>query len=1051
MRKLLLLLMAVVLAASQLSAQRTVTGKVTDDKGNPIPNASVIVKGTQTGTVTKPDGSYSLTVPATARMLVISAVDMESQEFNIGNQAAINVSLKPADRSLSEVIVVGYGTQKKKEVTGNLASVKGATISNKPVQSFDQALGGRAAGVQITIPNGVLNNPPVIRIRGTNSISLSSYPLIVLDGIPMFTGDASGTSAAGNALASINPNDIESIDIAKDAASAAIYGSRAANGVIYITTKKGRPGKARVNYDAWVGWTQTQRLPHLLNAQQYTDMKNEGLKNAGTYNATSNFFTLNTDASGNTIDTRWYDYVYRTGFSHNNNISVSGANEGTNYYFSFGYTSQEGIIKKNNFKKANILANIDQKAGKFLTVGGKIAFSNELNLAAASSGSLPGEAFATAGLGRVVLVNSPNVGPYLADGSYNINSGGLLGVMNNKTPQVGFYNPVASLDLNRQNSEANHLLGNVYLQLKPVNWITIKTVYGVDYLLVNNEQFASGKSGEGFVANSVGGSASSFYSQNKRWVWSNTAQFDKTIFIDHSVSLLAGTEQQYSNVVGYGLNRSIASDPFYTNIQGGWANIASTGLSIGENYLLSYFGRLQYNYKSKYFVSANIRRDGASQLGLNNKYGTFWGISAGWEITKEKFWESANLDKAFSSFKVRGSYGKVGNIGGLANYGTLSTYAAGLYGTNPSLVFSNAGNPDLTWETSTKTDVGISFGILKERITADIAYYKNNIDGLILAVQQPPSAGLPNAINTNVGTMYNKGYEVTINANLVSKRDFSWSTSFNLAHNKNLVTSLAPGLTQIITTSPAGAATSESVSITKPGYALGMIYVTRTAGVDPATGRRIFINAAGQKVYFDFSAPTTQRYKLADGTVYTAGIGLQDAQIYKNSDPKYFGGFDNTFRYKGFELNFLFTYQFGFYLYYGTNAGLHDQRYWNSSTDVLNRWQKPGDVTNIPRVVFGDNISNGSSYPLDVNVFKGDFIKLRTITLGYNLPKKIVDKVKLSNVRFYVSGQNLFINTDYPGPDPETSTNGNGTTNQGVDRNQVVNGRTITAGLNIAF
>lgn len=1052
MRKLFFL-WTVVFFTGQLWAQRTVSGKVTDDKNNPIANASVVVKGTTTGTATKNDGTYSLTVPANAKSLLFSSVNMTTIELVLGKDNVVNVTLTPEEKTMSEVVMTGYGTQRKKDLTGNIASIKGSTISNKPIQSFEQALGGRAAGVQIVIPNGVLNNPPVIRIRGTNSISLSSFPLIIIDGVPSFTGDGSGTSAAGNVLASINPNDIESIDIAKDAAASAIYGSRAANGIVFITTKKGKPGKARINYDAWVGWTKVQRLPDLLNAQQYTDMKNEGLVNAGTFNAATNAFAMSTDANGKPIDTRWYNYVYRTGFSHSNSVSVSGANDQTNYYLSLGYTAQEGIIQKNNFKRANILANLDQRVNKWLSIGGKTAFSNELNLAAASSGSLPGEAFATAGLGRVALVDAPNVGPYLNDGSYNVNGSGLVGVMNNKVGQVGFYNPVPSLDLNRQNSEANHFQGNVYIQVKPIAGLTLKTLYGVDYLVVDNDQFASGKTGEGFVANSVGGSATSTYQKNKRWIWDNTAQYDRTILNNHNISVLVGSEQQYTNSLGFGLNRTVASDPFYTNIQGGFANIftSNTAGNIGENYLLSYFGRLQYNYRNKYFFSGNVRRDGASQLGANSKYGTFWGLSLGWEAAKENFWTTAGLDKIFSSFKLRGSYGKVGNITGLSNYGTLSTYSAGLYAANAGLSFSNAGNPNLTWETSTKTDIGLNFGILRDRITGEITYYKNNIDGLILAVQQPPSAGLPNFINTNVGSMYNKGIEFTVNASVLNKKNFSWNTSFNITHNKNLVTALAPGLTQLIITTPAGAATSESVSITKPGYAIGMIYVTRTGGVDPATGKRIFINAAGRKVYFDLSAPTAAaRYKYDDGTNAPA-VGSQDAQIYKNTDPKLYGGFDNTVRYKSFELNFLFTYQLGFYVYYGTNAGLHDQRYWNNATDILNRWTKPGDNAKFPRPVNGDNISNGSSFPLDINVFKGDFVKLRSATLSFNMPKKIADKVNLSNIRFYVSGQNLIIMTKYPGPDPEVSTNGNGTTNASIDRNQVANGRTITVGLNIGF
>ncbi|MBL0336341.1 MAG: SusC/RagA family TonB-linked outer membrane protein [Chitinophagaceae bacterium] len=1047
MRKLFLLLCGFVFLAVQAQAQKTITGKVTDEKGNPIANVSVMVKGTTTGTATKADGTYSLAVPASARTLVFSYADMTPEEVTIGSQVMINSSLKAEDKSLSEVVVVGYGTQRKKDVTGTVATVKGAAVSNKPIQSFEQALGGRAAGVQITIPNGVLNNPPVIRIRGTNSLSLSSYPLIVVDGVPTFTGDASGSNAAGNALASINPNDIESIDIAKDAASSAIYGSRAANGVLFITTKKGKLGKARVTYDGWAGWTTVQRLPEVLNAQQYTDHKNLALVNAGTYNAASNAFYTSLNTDGSPIDTRWYDYVYRTGFSHSNNVSVAGATDATNYYFSMGYTSQQGIIKRNDFRRINVLGNVDQKINKYLSFGGKISFSNELNLAAASSGSLNGEAFNTAGLGRLAFLNSPNVSPYLPNGAYNINSSGLLGIGANKQGQVGLYNPAASLDLNRSNSENNHLQGNVYIQLKPTNWMTLRTVYGIDYLLTDNEIWSDGRTGEGFIANTFGGSAASSYSKNKRFVWTNTLTLDKS-WGKHTVSVLVGNEQQRSDNVGFGLSRTQVSDPFYTNLQGGFVQAPlAAGLGIGENYLLSGFASMKYNYKNKYFLSGNYRRDGASQLGANNKYGNFYGASLGWELTREGFWEKWKLDKAFSSFKLRASYGKVGNISGLGNYGTLSTYSAGLYGGFATLAFTNAGNPSLTWETSKKTDIGLNIGVLKDRFTVEFTWYKNNIDGLIIAVPQPPSAGLPNSINTNVGSMYNQGYELTLNANVVQGKNFTWTSSFNVSHNENRVTSLAPGVTRII----ASTSGLESPSITLPGYALGMLFVTRTAGVDPATGRRIFINAAGRQVFFDLSAPTAaQRYKYADGSI-APSVGSQDAVIYKNTDPHIYGGFDNTFRYKGFELNALITFQADFWVYYGSYAGLRDQRYWNNSTDVLRRWTKPGDVTDMPRPVFGDNISNGSSFPLDVNVFKGDFVKLRTVTLAYNVPKALVDKARFNSIRFYISGNNLAIKTKYPGPDPEVSSNGNGAINQGVDRNTVANGRQITVGLNIGF
>lgn len=1042
MRKLLLLTLFQALLVVGAWAQKTVTGKVTDNTGTPVANVSVQVKGSRTGTMTDANGSFAIAISAEAKILVFSAVDFTTVEETVGGRTVINVALAPQDKVLQDVIVVGYGTQRKKEVTGSIATVKGADLANKPVQSFEQALGGRAAGVQVTIPSGVLNAPPVLRIRGTNSISLSSYPLIVLDGVPMYSGDFSGTSAAGNILASINPNDIESVDIAKDAAASAIYGSRAANGVLFITTKKGKSGKAKVTLDSWVGFTNVFGLPDLLDAFEYTDHKNSALVNAGTFNATTNAFALTNGPDGNPINTNWYDYVYRRGVQHSNTVSVSGANDNTSYYFSAGYTDQEGIIKRNDYKRISLTMNVDQKVNKAISLGGKIQYSNEQNLAAVSSGSL-GDAFSTAGLGRVVLVTAPNISPYNNDGTYNY-SGALIGVMGNKQGQVGFNNPVIQLDNNRNNAEINHIIANAYLQVKPLKFLTLRSVFGIDYVLVDNEVYFSPISGEGFSSN---GSASSWFNKNKRWVWTNTAQFDQTFAEKHNVSVLAGIEQQKSDFVGYGLNRINVSDPAFTNIQGGWATPNTSGLGIGENYLYSEFGRVQYNYDRKYFVTANLRRDGASQLGANSKYGTFWGVSAGWEIANENFWTSAGLDKVFSSFKIRGSHGRVGNISGLGNFASLSTFGSGLYGGNATVVFNQAGNSNLGWETSTKTDIGINFGFLNDRITSEITYYKNNIDGLLLFVPQPPSAGLPSALPDNVGTMYNKGVEFMISATPISKKDFSWNTSFNITYNKNEVTSLALGLDQIISATGG----LENPSITKPGFPIGMLFVTRTNGVDPATGRRIFINKNGQDVYFQHVAPSGQnRFSFADGSLAPT-VSAADASPYKNTNPKYVGGFDNTVRYKNFEMNFLFTYQLGFYIYYGTQAGLRDQRFWNNETAILRKWTKAGDITDIPKAVFGDNISNGSSFPLDVNVFKGDFVKLRSLSLGYNIPKNIVDKAKMSSARFYVSGNNLLIFTKYPGPDPEVSSNGNGTTNQGIDRNTVGNARTITVGLNIGF
>jgi TonB-linked SusC/RagA family outer membrane protein len=1059
MRKQLLLLSGFVLCSLFAFAQRTITGKVTDDKGIPVANASVIVKGTTTGTTSKADGSFSLNVPANARTLIVSAVDMTTTEIVIGSSTNVDVSLKTEDKTLAEVVVTGYGTQRKKEVSGNIATVKGSTLANKPIQSFEQALAGRATGVQISVPNGVLNTPPVFRIRGTNSISLSSYPLIVVDGVPSPTGDVSTTSAAGNALASINPNDIESIDIAKDAAATAIYGSRAANGVVFITTKKGRAGKAKVSYNASVSWTQPYGLPDVMNAQEYTNYKNAAAANNPGVNSTNpagsgyTKFALATDANGKTIDTRWSDYVYRTGFSHDHNVNVSGGNDATMYYFSAGFSDQEGILEKNDFIRRNILFNVESKVNSWFTLGGKISYSNEKNLAANSSGSLPGEGFATAGLGRIPLVTSPNVAPYNNDGSYNITSNNVVGPMNNSIAQVGFYNPVVVLDLNRQNSENNHIQSHVFGQIKPVKWLTLRTLYGIDYLLVDNESFLNPIHGDGFSAT---GSATSTLRKFKRWTWTNTGQFDYSFSGKHNASLLVGNEQDRRTSVGFGLNRQTLSDPAFTVIQAGWVTPNTSGLDFGENYLLSYFGRATYDFNKKYFLSGNIRRDEYSAFA--EKASTFWGASAAWEIAKENFWDKSGLSNVFNSFRLRGSYGKVGNTAGINDFATFSSYGSGLYGGLPTLQYNGAGNSGLQWETSSKIDVGVNFSLLKDRIQIEATRYYNDIKDLILNVPQAPSTGVPSTIPLNVGTMYNKGFEIGIVTNPFRGKDFNWTSTLNITTNKNEVTSLAPGLTEILTSTSG----LETVSRTAVGYSLGYLWLVRNGGVDPTTGRRILLNKAGQQVLYSFyqnTAAGIYNWINPDGTRYSepgqpVGVGVtqaKDGVMFGNTIPKVYGGWDNTFRYKEFDLNVLLTYQFGFWVYYGTWAGLHDQRFWNNHRDVLGAWSKPGDVATVPKPMYGDNVSNGSALPMSYNAFKGDFVKVKNITLAYNFPAKLANKAKLASARIFVAGQNLAIITDYPGPDPEVSSNGNGNTNQGIDRNTIANGRNFVIGLNITF
>ncbi len=767
-------------------------------------------------------------------------------------------------------------------------------------------------------------------------------------------------------------------------------------------------------------------------------------------------FAYAKDANGNNVDTKWSDYIYRTGRSQSHNINIQGGNDQTTYYFSTGYTTQQGIIKRNEFDRINMLFNLDSKVNNWVTIGAKGSYSNEKNLAAAASGSLPGEAFNIIGLGRIGLVLPSILSPYNPDGSYNIN-GATIGSPNVTGTTISYYNPVPIIDLSRSNNEVNHIQSNAYIQVKPFSWMTLKSIYSIDYLMIDNDIFSTPVTGDGY---STTGSASDVYNKFKRWNWTNTAQFDYSFNAKHNLSLLVGNEQLRQTSAGYGLNRQSLSDPAFSVIQAGYTinNPSATANNLGENYLLSTFGRLNYNFNHKYYIAGTLRQDEYSGFGV--KKGIFGGASAGWEITQEGFWKTTHLDNIFSSFKLRGSYGKVGNNNGIGDYAPYTLYGSGLYGGAATLAFSggSVGNPNIQWETSLQTDMGFNFGILRDRITGQFAYYDNNINNLILFVSQAPSAGLPSNPPQNVGKMYNKGVEITLNAGVIQSKAFSWNTSFNMTINSNKVTSLAPGLTAVQTVTSG----SETVNQTMKGYSEGYLWVIRTGGVDPGTGKRIFINQQGQKVYYQFAPPSGQfAYSTtADGiTKYvnpTGGTSITqatDAVMYKNALPKYVGGWTNTFTYKAFTLDVLLTYQAGFYVYYGTNAGLHDQRFWNNATDVLtDAWTAKGDAgKKYARPVFNDNVSNGSAMPMDMNVFKGDFIKLRSVSLSYNLPRTITEKAKINGLRVYVSGQNLGIKTKYPGPDPEVSSNGNSNGGQGVDRNTIANARTITAGLNVTF
>ncbi|WP_432713693.1 SusC/RagA family TonB-linked outer membrane protein, partial [Pedobacter sp.] len=511
------------------------------------------------------NGRFAIAGVEPDAILVISYVGYTPKEVKAGPN--ISVTLSPDKSDLNEVIVIGYGTQKKSEVTGSISNVKGSALADKPVASFESALNGRATGVNMTANDGVVNQAPTFRNRGTNSLSLSSYPLVVVDGVPMFTEDVNvGSNAANNPLSSINTNDIESIDIAKDAAATSIYGSRAANGVVFITTKSGKKGKAKFSYNAYYGSSKAARLAEVLNTAQYLEIKNEGLVNARTYNAVTNYYGTSLDKDGNVIDTRWYDYIFQTGQSQNHNVSLSGANDATKYYFSLGYTDKEGILQGNDYNRKSVSYNIEHKVNNWLKVGSKTNYSNDITTAILSTGTGASSVSSNSVAYRLGFITAPIVGPYNRDGSFNI-IGPNVGIMDNaghltSTARLGYTNPALTLSANDDNTANNYVQSNVFADVNPFSWLTLRTVYGINNMYSRTNRYFDPRSNE---ASSTNGRATGISAKREVSVWTNTALLAKT-FGKHSFDLLLGHEEQTSEGDQFGLTRTDQSDPYYTNL-----------------------------------------------------------------------------------------------------------------------------------------------------------------------------------------------------------------------------------------------------------------------------------------------------------------------------------------------------------------------------------------------------------------------------------------------------------------------------------------------------
>lgn len=1032
MKKLSLVLMLVLFGTAGLLAQRTISGRVTDTNNEALIGTSVLVKGTSSGTVSDIDGSYSVSVPAGATTLVFSYTGYKTQEVVLTASNVVDVSMEVDAVSLETAVVVGYGTQQKRDVTGSISQVKGDEIANLASPSFAQQLAGRAAGVQITPPSGILGAAPQIRVRGVNSISSGTGPLVVVDGVPVFSNDL-GSSTPNNALADINPADIESFEILKDGAATAIYGSRASNGVVLITTKKGKAGKARFNYDAYVGVAQATNYFDLLNAEQFVEINNEKNRNAG---GTTDIAALQTRADGSIAQTDWNDVVFRNAMQHNHVLSVSGGTENTNYYFSFGYGNQEGIAIANSLARYTFRGNLDQKVNNWLKIGFSSGVTRQENQGPLTgSNNLSGNTFS-------VMRMFPNVDVYDENDptGYNIDDANprTLGRGANAIEIAnGLPNQRFVLDNDKRRSSSWRLLGNTYANITIAKGLEFRSQLGIDASFAEDFLFLDPRHGDGFSANGI--VAQAFFPSN-RWNWQNILSYNETFGGKHNLSLTVVQEYQKQREAWYRANASNLSDRFFQEniISGSFANQTVTG-DLEENGLASYLGRANYNFNRKYYLSASIRRDALSSLPEAGRVGYFPAASFAWRISEEGFW--SGLTSVISDFRIRGSFAEVGNTN-IGNYPYIGSYGAGQYASQNGIAYSNFGNGDLTWESQRKYDFGFDMGLLENRINLSLAYWIQDNDDIILEAPTAPSLGVPNnRISQNIGRIKGQGIEVTVDATIINRGKFTWNAAFNITTQNNEVLALVNG--QDIVT---------EYNIIREGESLRSIYGYEYWGVNAANGNPVYVKADGTLVENELTNGAFYVFDPANpGTRgETSSLSASaDRKVLGVSIPKWFGGFDNNFKLGNFDMNVFFRFSGGNMIMNRTRADLLEQAFNNNGTEILGRWQSPenpGDGQT-PKLILGQsNRINNPNVATTRFVEKGDFLRLGNISIGYTMPKNLTQKAGIESLRIFAQAQNALTFTPYTGIDPETNTNGFGVDFNGNPQQQV-----FSFGINLGF
>jgi len=1004
--------------SSAAFAQYTVEGTVSDQSdGAPLPGATVILVDTNYGTATDADGYFEFTdVPEgtyTLRITFVGYVPLQ-RSIDVNEDLNLNLSLSMDQQSLSEVVVTGYGSVVREQMTGNISSVSARQIEEIPVNSFESALQGQASGVFIQRGTGKLGQGINIRVRGTSSVSASSQPLYVIDGIPI-TAESQSTTADTNPLADINPDDIESIDILKDAAAAAIYGSRAANGVVLVTTKRGQAGATQVNVSLERGVSSPTNKKEWLNADEYIELFTEAAERSPFGDLSGpgylepvwfDFFAQGTDWRNREIDTNWQDEAFQDAHNTDLNVQVSGGTEDTRFFISGGVSDQVGITRGDEFNRMNARLNLDHTASDRLTVGMNLGVTRTENIRISND-----NAFST----PLQAVAQPPISPAYTPQFENGDLTGFSDEPNENTLYYNFLRHVQGVD-NNQTVFRN--VGNLYADYSILPNLQFRSELGLDLLFQNEDYFADRNTNVGENTNGYGDSR---IVNIVNYTTNNYLTWDTQFAEDHKLSAVAGMSYQSSDrYLTFVSGTNFPTDSFTKLASAADITGGSTTQTVFR--FLSYFARSNYTFKDRYLLAASARVDGSSRFGENSRYGFFPSVSAGWIMTREDFMQDVNF---LTFLKLRVSYGLTGNAN-IGNFPSRGLYGGTGYAGLSGLTPSQTPNPDLKWERTAQYNFGLDFELVGDRISGEVDYYIKETDDLLLNVNVPATSGFTSQLQ-NVGELENKGFEFVLNThNLVGQ--FQWSSNFNIAFNNNKITDLDD---QVIT----GGFLNRAVE----GEPIAVMFGKEYAGVDPDNGDALYyLHSEDGK---DYDAGTTNDYSAANDVV----IG--------DPNPDFIGGLGNRFSYKNFDLNVLLQFVYGNDIYNGggryqsANGDFFD----NQTKKQLERWQEPGDVTDVPEArLFGGNGSNPSSR----YIHDASYLRLKNVVLGYTLPQSALNRLNLRRVRFYVTGVNLLTFTDYPGWDPEVNTDlysQSDNLNIGNEFYSVPQARTISFGVNIGF